>query len=126
MLWREGLVSRTQPLTSIAPPVPELPVRDVERAQQHYRDALGFEIRWLHEGEIGAVSRGEVAIFFRKSTRPFAAVVHWVFADDIDATYKELQSLGANIVEPLEQKPWGLRQFTVEDIDGHRFYFHHD
>ena len=26
---------------SIGQPVPELPVADVERAQQHYRDALG-------------------------------------------------------------------------------------
>ncbi|OLD14510.1 MAG: hypothetical protein AUJ01_13775 [Acidobacteria bacterium 13_1_40CM_3_65_5] len=57
---------------------------------------------------------------------PFEAAVHWVFAEDIDATYDELKSSGANIVEPLEKKPWGLRQFTVEDIDGNRFYFHHD
>jgi catechol 2,3-dioxygenase-like lactoylglutathione lyase family enzyme len=113
-------------LTSIAQPVPELPVADVERAQRHYRDALGFEIGWLHEGQIGSVSRGKVAIFFRKTTPPFAAAVHWIFADDIDATYEELKALGARIVEPLENKPWGLRQFTVEDIDGHRFYFHHD
>jgi uncharacterized glyoxalase superfamily protein PhnB len=33
---------------------------------------------------------------------------------------------GANIVEPLEKKPWGLRQFTVKDLDGNLFYFHHD
>ena len=120
-------MSTKQPLTSLGQPVPELPVTDVERAQQHYRDALGFEIGWLYLGkEIGAVSRGKVAIFFRKKTPPFEAAVHWVFADDIDATYDELKSSGANIVEPLERKPWGLRQFTVEDIDGHRFYFHHD
>ena len=121
------VVSTRQSLTSIAQPVPELPVTDVELAQQHYRDVLGFEIGWLYPGkEIGAVSRGDVAIFFRKRTPPFEAAVHWVFADDIDATYNELKSSGANIVEPLETKPWGLRQFTVEDIDGNRFYFHHD
>jgi len=50
-------------VTSIGRPVPELPVPDVERAQQHYRDALGFEIGWLYLGkEIGAVSRGKVPI----------------------------------------------------------------
>ena len=120
-------MSRKQSLTTIGQLVPELPVADVERAQQHYRDALGFEIGWLYSGgEIGAVSRGNVAIFFRKTNPPFEAAVHWVFAEDLDATYKELKSLGANIVEPLEKKPWGLRQFTVEDIDGNRFYFHHD
>jgi uncharacterized glyoxalase superfamily protein PhnB len=72
------------------------------------------------------VSCGNVAIFLRKTTPPFAAAVHRVFAEDIDATYKELKSLGANIVEPLEKKPWRLSQFTVEDIDGNRFYLHHD
>ena len=42
--------------TSLGPPVPELPVADVERAQQYYRDKLGFEIGWLYPGkEIGAV-----------------------------------------------------------------------
>ena len=125
-LHEESFVNRQQPLTSIGHPVPELPVTDVERAQRHYRDVLGFEIGWYDPDGIGAVSRGNVAIFFRKTTPPFEAAVHWVFAEDVDATYNELKSLGANIVEPLEKKPWGLRQFTVEDIDGNRFYFHHD
>jgi uncharacterized glyoxalase superfamily protein PhnB len=120
-------VNTKRPLSSIDHLVPELPVADVERAQQYYRDIFGFEIGWLYPGqEIGAVSRGEVAIFFRRRERPFEPAVHWVFAADLDATYEELQSSGANIVEPLEKKPWGLRQFTVEDLDGNRFYFHHD
>ena len=113
-------------LTSIGQLVPELPVADVERAQQHYRNAFGFEIGWLDPDGIGAVSRGQAVIFLRKTIPPFAPAVHWVFADDLNATYNELRSLGANIVDPLEKKPWGLRQFTVEDIDGNRFHFHHD
>jgi uncharacterized glyoxalase superfamily protein PhnB len=39
---------------------------------------------------------------------------------------QELQSLGANIEDPLETKPWGMRQFTVGDLDGNLFYFHRD
>jgi uncharacterized glyoxalase superfamily protein PhnB len=38
---------------------------------------------------------------------PFEPAVHWVFAEDIDATYNELKSLGSNIVEPLQKMPWG-------------------
>lgn len=115
-------------MTSIGQPVPELPVADVERAQQHYRDALGFEIGWLYPDKgIGAASRGDMGpIFFRKRKPPFEPAVHWVFAEDIDASYQELKSLGANIVDPLEKKPWGLQQFTVQDLDGNLFYFHHD
>lgn len=116
-----------QKLTSMSHPVPELPVADVVRAQQHYQDTLGFDIGWLYPGnEIGSVSRDKAVIFFRKRLPPFEPAVHWVFAEDIDASYQELQSSGANIVDPLETKPWGLRQFTVQDLDGNLFYFHHD
>lgn len=120
-------MSAKEKMTSIGQPVPELPVADVERAQQHYRDTLGCEIAWLDPSkEIGAVSHDHLGpIFFRKRKPPFEPAVHWVFAEDIDASYRELQSLGSNIVEPLETKPWGLRQFTVKDLDGNIFYFHH-
>jgi len=92
-------------MSSIGQPVPELPVVDVERAQQHYRDAFGFEIGWLYPSkEIGAVSRGTVAIFLRKRKPPFEPAVHWVFAEDIAASYEELKSLGAKIVDPLERR----------------------
>lgn len=114
-------------LSAFGPPVPELPVMDVERAQAHYRDKLGFTVGWLYPGsDIGAVNRGNTAIFFRKRSAPFEPAVHWMYAEDIQTIYSELHSLGANITEPLQKKPWGLTQFTVEDLDGNRFYFHHD
>ena len=108
----------------IGPPVPELPVADVERAQQHYREVLGFEIGWLTEGkEIGAVSRGDAVIFFRKKDPPFEPGIHWIFAEDID------NLSGTPVVRrehhrPPRTKAWGIRQFTVQDLDGNLFYFH--
>jgi hypothetical protein len=114
-------------LTRIAQPVVELPVADVERAQQHYCSALGFKVAWLlPDKSLGAVSREKAAIFLRKTQAPFSAINLWVFAPDIEATLRELQSLDANIIDPLEKKPWGMTQFTVQDIDGHRLTFHHD
>jgi len=112
--------------TTFAPPVPELPVADVERAQQHYKDKLGFQIGWLYpDKEIGSAMRCNAVIFFRKRKPPFEPVVHWIYVPDIEAAYAELQQSGANIVDPLADKPWGLRQFTVQDLDGNIFYFHH-
>jgi uncharacterized glyoxalase superfamily protein PhnB len=120
------------PLTRLGQPVAELPVRDVERAQDHYRDKLGFEPCWsvpADDGagkEIGSVKRGEAAIFFRRRKDAFEPAVHWFYAVDIKATYAELQARGAHITDPLEKKPWGITQFTVEDLDGNVFYFHGD
>jgi predicted enzyme related to lactoylglutathione lyase len=120
-------VGAKEKMNSMGQPVPELPVADVERAQQHYRDALGFEIGWLYPGkEIGAVLRPGVAIFFRKRKPPFEPAVHWVFAEDIDASYQELNSSGANIVEPLKKSPGDYGSSLVKDLDGNIFYFHHD
>ena len=116
-----------QAATTFAPPVPELPVRDVERAQAHYRDTLGFKVGWLYPGkEIGSAQRDQAVIFFRRREQPFESAVHWMFTPDVESTYAELQAAGANIIEPLEMKPWGLRQFTVEDLDRNRFYFYCD
>lgn len=120
------------PRTELGQPVAELPVRDVERAREHYRDKLGFELGWIvaSDGgagnEIGSVKRGQAAIFLRRRTGPFEPAVHWYYAVDIHATYAELKARGARITDPLARKPWGLTQFTVEDLDGNVFYFHGD
>ena len=107
--------------------VPELPVLDVEIAQAYFRDRLGFKIEWLYPGgEIGAVSHGDCAIFFRRTDEPIHPGTFWIFTDDVDAVLSDLQARGANIVEPIEDKPWGLRQFTIADLNGNRFHFHHD
>jgi predicted enzyme related to lactoylglutathione lyase len=88
---------------------------------------LGFQINWLVPGkEIGAVSREPVVIFLRQRMQPFEPAVHWIFAPNLDATYQEMKSSGADIVEPLERKPWGLRQFTIADPDGNRFHIYLD
>ncbi|MEM9344705.1 MAG: VOC family protein [Pseudomonadota bacterium] len=107
-------------------PVPELPVPNVAAAMAHYCECLGFKIAWHREADgIGAVAHGDCAIFFRESTEANPATF-WVYADDVDAAHSYLSSLGATITEPPEDKPWGLRQFTVTDLNGNRLIFHHD
>lgn len=120
-------MSGSKPLTPLGTPVPELPVADVERAQRYYHEVLGFEINWLDPGkEIGAVSRAPAVLFFRKKQPPFEPCVHWIFAKELNDTYEEMKASGANIVEALERKPWGLRQFTIADPDGNRFCIYLD
>jgi len=107
-------------------PVPELPVADVEKAQEYYHRYLGCRIEWLYpDKEIGAVSNGDTAIFFRKREGSFEPVVSWVYCSNVDESYQAFKSVGANIVDDIEDKPWGHRQFTVQDLDGNIFYFHH-
>ncbi|NND17973.1 MAG: glyoxalase/bleomycin resistance/extradiol dioxygenase family protein [Silicimonas sp.] len=106
---------------------PELPVRDVRGAQEHYRDQLGFGIAWHNEAErIGAVRREECILFLREvdDGRPPANV--WIFVEDVDAVHRDAAQRGADIEEDPADKPWGLRQFTVRDAYGNRLNIHHD
>ncbi|MCJ7872555.1 VOC family protein [Phaeobacter sp. J2-8] len=111
----------------LAPATPELPVRDVISAQIHYRDRFGFDIRWHNpEGRIGAVSHGECALFLRAGAGAGAPAVVWIFAEDVVAVHADLIQRGAEIVDPLADRPWGLRQFTARDGDGNILHFFHD
>jgi uncharacterized glyoxalase superfamily protein PhnB len=41
-----------------------------------------------------------------------------VFVDDADRAHAKYRAAGAEIVDEIETKPWGLRGFTVKDPDG--------
>ncbi|WP_421724512.1 VOC family protein [Bauldia sp.] len=111
----------------IAQPTPELPVPDVAAAQDYYRERMGFRVEWHNkEGGIGAVSHGDCAIFFRETKGDIHPGTFWIFTENVDDAFLELGRLGADIVEPIDNKPWGMRQFTVRDLCGNVFYFHHD
>ena len=111
----------------LSQPTPELKVPDVKIAQAYYRDCMGFEIKWYDQaGDIGAVAHGDCSIFFRKSDRTEAGQTFWMFSKDVDHAYAELGQLGANITDPIGNKPWGMRQFTMFDPYGNQFYVFHD
>ena len=48
---------------------------------------------------------------------------HWIDSDDVDEQYSIHQSLGASIIAGIEDKPWGSREYTVEDPNGYHLRF---
>jgi uncharacterized glyoxalase superfamily protein PhnB len=46
-----------------------------------------------------------------------------VLVDDVDGHYERACAGGAQIVAEPEDKPWGLRQYTAADPEGHRWEF---
>jgi catechol 2,3-dioxygenase-like lactoylglutathione lyase family enzyme len=98
--------------------VPQLPVRDVPAAQAWYRDMLGLDINWIWDNDFGSVGRHHVELFLYASDDPQRAYVSF-FVDDVDAVYEACRASGGEIVSPLEQKPWNVREFSLRDADGH-------
>jgi ribosomal protein S18 acetylase RimI-like enzyme len=52
-----------------------------------------------------------------------AGVQHFFRCEDVQGLYKQHKSVGAPIVADLENKPWGLCEYTVRDPDGYELRF---
>ncbi len=100
---------------------PELPVADVAAAQRFYRDVLGCRIGWIAPDEsYGAVYVDTNEIFLARRDPPHAPVTFCVRVDDADAAHAACVEAGAKVVSGLSDRPWAMREFAVEDLDGHR------
>jgi catechol 2,3-dioxygenase-like lactoylglutathione lyase family enzyme len=113
-------------LTEFVSAVPIIPARDVVASAAWYRDRLGFEI-FHTEPEYGIVGRDEAWIHFwgPSGIEPAESTTSLrVGVSGIDALYEHCQAEG--IVDancPLEEQPWGFREFGVLDRDGNRVTF---
>lgn len=109
-------------------PVPEIPVVNVDDAATYYADTLGFTLDWGGDaGGIGGVSRDGCRLFLVK--RPAEPVTFWLNLSskrEVDELHREWSASGATIVSPPEDKPWGLREFTVADLDRNRIRVFYD
>jgi uncharacterized glyoxalase superfamily protein PhnB len=47
----------------------------------------------------------------------------YVFVDDAETLCREFEAKGAVILRGLQDEPYGLRDFVVEDPEGHRLVF---
>ncbi len=112
---------------SLGQPVAEIPVRDLATARAWYAEVLGFETRWIRaEAGLAGMALGDSVLFLREVAGPVTPLTFWVFAEDVDAMYRLVTERGGEIVDPLSDKPWGMRQFTLRDPQGHLFHVHHD
>lgn len=106
-----------------------LAVKNLAKSASYYQQTLGFTSLWAGEGwhflkrEKFFVMLGECA----DEVPAFETGDHSYFAyievENIDHLYLELQLNGADIGSPIEDKPWGQREFSIRTIDGHRIMF---
>jgi GNAT superfamily N-acetyltransferase len=110
---------------------PIFPVADVVATVRYFRDVLGFIDEWLwgDPPDFGGVRWGKIGVMFAQHPGRDATVGgHWhaFMVDKIDVLYDLHTRKGAVIHSPLETKPWGLREYTVRDLNGHYLRFGHE
>lgn len=117
---------------------PVLLVHNVMESVNYYRNQLGFGVEFLYretpesEPTHAGVARGHWTgsrVVIQLSEAPQGRSIEpagylYVFVDaHIDALYEQYREQGVEIVAPPQNYPWGLREFTIRDPDGHKLRF---
>jgi uncharacterized glyoxalase superfamily protein PhnB len=75
------------------------------------KSRIGQGPKWDDDADLGPPRTGEVAIILS------------VHVEDIDAHFERAKQFGARILREPETHPFGERQYTAEDLGGHRWAF---
>jgi uncharacterized glyoxalase superfamily protein PhnB len=106
-------------------------VHDLERTARYYHDVLGFEVRAVSDAagwrffvrDACFIMAGEC----KDALSPEELGEHSYFAylevDGIDALHEALLAKDAELIKPLRDEPWGMREFGIRTVDGHRIMF---
>jgi uncharacterized glyoxalase superfamily protein PhnB len=116
-------------ITGIAP---QFLIDDLDRAIAYYRDRLGFELDFKYESFYAGISRDGFAIHLKEAAKLPAERAHRKENEHLDAyiavsgvrgLFSELQTRGAEVIRPLEERPWACVDFYVQDPDGYILCF---
>ena len=112
--------------------IPILPVTDLSEALDYYQRVLGFEIAWTwgEPPQLASVCRDRIefnlahrpGLSQTASGEPGADKVYVRMAG-IDEFYRTIKAAGAEVIVPLDDRHYGLRDFRLADPSGNEISF---
>lgn len=110
---------------------PHLPVKDLQKTLDYYRNTLGFEDEWTltdKDGYIkdGGIRRNDMRLLFEEDPEFTSAInnekhrlpLMW-FVDNIDEIFSDFQKRNIEIASRLKTHSYGLREFAFIDLNGY-------
>lgn len=98
---------------------------DLEAAIEFYTTKLGFRLSftWGDPPTMAGVSLGSVQMFLeRGSPGPSGCSVSFMVSD-VDALYSFQQTNGVEIIVPIADREYGIRDYRVRDLNGYELNF---
>jgi catechol 2,3-dioxygenase-like lactoylglutathione lyase family enzyme len=104
---------------------PILYVRDFQEAIDYYTKKLLFRVLWQWGDPpcFGCVRLGRVEIFLCLGGQGNPGSWLSLFMDELDDYYERVKKLGAEIIRPPQNEPWGCREFHLRDPNQHVIRF---
>lgn len=110
-----------------------LAVPDLEISGAFYRDVLGFSIHEIGDPGWRMFVRDGCQIMAGHCPDALLAAElgdHSYFAyfvvDDATREYERVRSHDPDFIKHLRDEPWGMREFGIRTVDGHRIMFGQD
>jgi GNAT superfamily N-acetyltransferase len=107
--------------------IPVFGVYDLTTTLEYYEHILGFANPWKYgdpPGYAGISSGGNHLHFsLHAPDKLVQNAWHWLRVEDVRASHEFHKAKGANIVEPLADRPWGVASYTVLDPNGIHLVF---
>src|SRR5574341_936835 len=106
---------------------PGLAVANVLDAVDFYTKQLGFKpgFPWGEPPTMAGVNLDHVQLFLEQGTpSPQGCSVYFVVGN-ADQLYEFHRAADVEIIEPIDDRPWGLRDYSVKDLNGYRLTFGH-
>ncbi|MEM8641525.1 MAG: VOC family protein [Cyanobacteria bacterium P01_G01_bin.54] len=110
-----------------------LAVPDLEKSAEFFRNVLDFTIHEIGDPGWRMFTRDQCRIMAGHcpdAIHPSEIGDHSYFGyfvvDDVDDYYGMVSSKGAEIIKPLKSEAWGMREFGIKTIDGHRIMIGQD
>jgi catechol 2,3-dioxygenase-like lactoylglutathione lyase family enzyme len=104
-----------------------LAVTDISTAIEFYVSKLGFRqgFTWGEPPTFAGLNLGSVQLFLAKGTPTPSAETSAVYflVGDADQLYEFHRAKGVEIAQPIEDRPYGIRDYTVRDPDGYYLVF---
>jgi RNA polymerase sigma factor (sigma-70 family) len=100
--------------------IPILQVNDLQASLEYYVDKLGFEMHWTHgdPASFAAIGRDGMMIFLQQDPQSGGGpTVIYMVVTDVDDLHAGFAQRGADIVHAPEDRPWGMREMIVKDLD---------
>jgi uncharacterized glyoxalase superfamily protein PhnB len=120
------IVNRSMPRSTV---IPVLAYEDVEAAVDWLCETFGFAERWRAGNHRAQLAVGDGAVVVTEQRRGAGdapeAAGHSVMVrvEDANRHHERARGRGARILQPPADYPYGERQYTVEDLGGHRWTF---